>query len=160
MNGISNREDDTSNLEKLEIQPVKLGLPELKEIGAKWLVDMATYISNNPWMDSFFGFALLWNARIKGTLGGLLEVDRQYLLPVTVQWMIPPLHRKSEHTHDTFVGKLSAYPILFHCNSIPVCGIPRFPITDENLFIYIHGSRKCSKLFWLYCPSSFLDMLM
>ena len=48
MNGISNREDDTSNLEKLEIQPVKLGLPELKEIGAKWLVDMATYISNNP----------------------------------------------------------------------------------------------------------------
>lgn len=58
MNGISNREDDTSNLEKLEIQPVKLGSPELKEIGAKWLVDMATYISNNPQMDSFFGFAL------------------------------------------------------------------------------------------------------
>lgn len=113
MNGISNREDDTSNLEKLEIQPVKLGLPELKEIGAKWLVDMATYISNNPRMDSFFGFALLWNARIKGTLGGLLEVDRQYLLPVTVQWMIPPLHRKSEHTRDTFVGKLMPIPSFF-----------------------------------------------
>ena len=56
MNGIYSQqvlaqlEDDTSNLERLELQPVNLGLSELKEIGAKWLVDMATYISNNPQM--------------------------------------------------------------------------------------------------------------
>ena len=43
-------EDDTSNLEELEIQPFNFGLPELKEIGAKWLVDTATYISDNPQM--------------------------------------------------------------------------------------------------------------
>ncbi len=42
--------EDTNNLEALELQPINLGLPALKEVGAKWLVDMATYISDNPQM--------------------------------------------------------------------------------------------------------------
>ena len=42
--------EDTSNMEALQLHPINLGLPELKEIGAKWLVDMASYISNNPQM--------------------------------------------------------------------------------------------------------------
>ena len=43
-------QQDTSDLNALELQPVNLGLPALKELGVKWLVDMATYISNNPQM--------------------------------------------------------------------------------------------------------------
>lgn len=38
---------DTSDLEDIELQPIELGLPALKEVGAKWLVGMADYISNN-----------------------------------------------------------------------------------------------------------------
>ena len=32
----------------MELQPVNLRLAALKELGAKWLVEMADYISNNP----------------------------------------------------------------------------------------------------------------
>ena len=39
---------DISDIETAEIRPIDLGLPALKEIGAKWLVDMASYISDNP----------------------------------------------------------------------------------------------------------------
>ena len=31
-----------------ELEPISLGLPELRELGAKWLVQMAEYISANP----------------------------------------------------------------------------------------------------------------
>lgn len=41
---------DTSDLEDVELQPVDLSLAALKEIGAKWLVGMADYINNNPWI--------------------------------------------------------------------------------------------------------------
>ena len=58
-------EDDTSNLEELEIQPFNLGLPELKEIGAKWLVDMATYSSDNPQM--------IINGFIRSGIAGALD---------------------------------------------------------------------------------------
>lgn len=40
--------EDASDLDAAEVQPVNLGLPALKELGAKWLVDAATYISSNP----------------------------------------------------------------------------------------------------------------
>ena len=39
---------DIDDLEMVELQPIDLGLPALKEIGAKWLVDMASYVSENP----------------------------------------------------------------------------------------------------------------
>ena len=35
-----------SSIEKLK--PIDLGFPILKELGAKWLVEIATYISRNP----------------------------------------------------------------------------------------------------------------
>lgn len=38
---------DINDLEATELQPIDLGLPVLKGIGAQWLVDMAHYISNN-----------------------------------------------------------------------------------------------------------------
>ena len=35
-------------VEATEIQPIKLGLPMLKELGAKWLVKMTDYFADNP----------------------------------------------------------------------------------------------------------------
>ena len=34
--------------EATEVQPINLGLPTLKELGAKWLVQMAEYFADNP----------------------------------------------------------------------------------------------------------------
>ena len=39
---------DMEDLEGAEIQPINLGMPIMKEVGAKWLVGMAEYISDNP----------------------------------------------------------------------------------------------------------------
>ena len=39
---------DLDDLEAAELQPINLGMPILKEIGAQWLVEMAEYISENP----------------------------------------------------------------------------------------------------------------
>ena len=39
---------DLSDLEAAKLQPIDLGMPVMKEIGAKWLVDMADYIIDNP----------------------------------------------------------------------------------------------------------------
>ena len=38
---------DIDKLADVELQPIKLGPPSLKEVGAKWLVGMADYISSN-----------------------------------------------------------------------------------------------------------------
>ena len=35
-------------IDTVEIQPIDLSLQVLKEVGAKWLVEMADYISDNP----------------------------------------------------------------------------------------------------------------
>lgn len=39
---------DLDNLEEAELEPINMGMPVLKEIGAKWLVGMAKYLSDNP----------------------------------------------------------------------------------------------------------------
>ena len=39
---------DLENLEEAELEPINMGMPILKEIGAKWLVGMAEYLSDNP----------------------------------------------------------------------------------------------------------------
>ena len=41
-------EEKDDNLEAAEIQPIQMGMPLMKEISAKWLVDMAEYLSDNP----------------------------------------------------------------------------------------------------------------
>ena len=38
------------SLETVELQPISLNLPCLKELGAKWLVEAASYMSENPQM--------------------------------------------------------------------------------------------------------------
>lgn len=40
--------DPSVGIEEQQLQPVDLSLPALRELGAKWLVEMAVYISNNP----------------------------------------------------------------------------------------------------------------
>ena len=39
---------DMEDLEHSGIQPINLGMPILKEVGVKWLVGMAEYISDKP----------------------------------------------------------------------------------------------------------------
>ena len=39
---------DTDDLEGLELQPIDLSMSVVKEVGAKWLEDMADYLSSNP----------------------------------------------------------------------------------------------------------------
>ena len=39
---------DLEDLVKAELEPINMGMPILKEIGAKWLVEMAEYLSDNP----------------------------------------------------------------------------------------------------------------
>ena len=39
---------DGREVESTDLEPVSLSLPVLKELGAKWLVQMAVYFSDNP----------------------------------------------------------------------------------------------------------------
>ena len=39
---------DMDDLESTEVQPINLEMPVLKEVGARWLVEMVEYISSNP----------------------------------------------------------------------------------------------------------------
>ena len=45
---ISTQLTDEDNVETVELQPINLSLPVLKEKGAKWLVEMFDYIAANP----------------------------------------------------------------------------------------------------------------
>lgn len=40
--------DGASYIENEELEPIDLFVPILRELGAKWLVEMAKYIANNP----------------------------------------------------------------------------------------------------------------
>ena len=46
MNQLEGR--DTSDLEAAELEPIDMSMPVMKEIGAQWLVEMASYIRDNP----------------------------------------------------------------------------------------------------------------
>ena len=56
--------EDIENLEDLELQPINLGMPAMKELGAKWLVNTAQYISDNPQIivNSFYALESLHGA--------------------------------------------------------------------------------------------------
>ena len=64
---------DITDLETLELQPIDLSLPALKEIGAKWLVDRANYISENP---QFIVNGFI-HSGITGALDGTQTVDSE-----------------------------------------------------------------------------------
>ena len=58
-----------NSLEAAEIQPIEMGMPLMKENSAKWLVDMAEYLCNNP-LFIVNGFI---RSGISGALDGLQE---------------------------------------------------------------------------------------
>ena len=66
MKQLEGRDDD---LEAAELQPIEMGMPIMKEISAKWLVDMAEYMSDNPQIivNSFI------RSGIPGAVDGLQE---------------------------------------------------------------------------------------
>ena len=37
-----------NDVESTELQPLDLSLPRLKELGAKWMVEMSQYLAENP----------------------------------------------------------------------------------------------------------------
>lgn len=39
---------EVENFEEIELEPINLSMPVMKEVSAKWFVDMASYISDNP----------------------------------------------------------------------------------------------------------------
>lgn len=39
-----------NDIESTDLQSINLGLPMMKELGAKWMVDMAQYLADNPWI--------------------------------------------------------------------------------------------------------------
>ena len=61
------------NLECTEIQSINLGMPVLKEVGARWLVQMVEYISNNPQfiVNGFVSF------RISSAINGVVEMGAE-----------------------------------------------------------------------------------
>ena len=62
-------------LEESELQPINLGMPVVKNVGAKWLVKMAEYVSANP---QFIvnGFV---RSGITGALDGTMEDDSEHV---------------------------------------------------------------------------------
>ena len=55
------------DVETAEICPINLGMPVLKELGAKWMVEMAEYFGENP--------QIIVNGFVKAGIVGALAGD-------------------------------------------------------------------------------------
>ena len=64
---MSKRLFDESNIRSTYLQPIILGLPVLKELGAKWMVEMSEYFAENP--------HIIVNGFVKAGIAG--ELDRK-----------------------------------------------------------------------------------
>ena len=53
------------DIESAELQPIILGMPVLKELGAKWMVEMAEYFGENP--------QIVVNGLVKAGIAGALD---------------------------------------------------------------------------------------
>ena len=51
--------------ESVDLQPINLGLPVLKELGARWMVEMAEYFTDNP--------QIIVNGFVKASIAGALD---------------------------------------------------------------------------------------
>ena len=61
------RQLEESDIESTALQPINLGLPMMKELGAKWMVEMAQYFADNP--------QIIVNGFIKAGIIGALGSD-------------------------------------------------------------------------------------
>ena len=64
---------DMDDFEAAEIQPVDLSMQVVKEVGAKWLVDMAEFISENPQ----FVVNVFIKSEITGALDQIADSDEE-----------------------------------------------------------------------------------
>lgn len=53
------------DIESAQLQPINLGMPVLKELGAKWMVEMAAYFGENP--------QIIVNGFLKSGIAGALD---------------------------------------------------------------------------------------
>lgn len=60
---------DGRDIKSTKLQPINLSMPGLKELGTKWMVEMAEYFSENPQI-IVNGFV---KAGIAGALGGHID---------------------------------------------------------------------------------------
>ena len=56
---------DDSDVQLTDLQPISLGLPVLKELGAKWMVEMSEYFAANP--------QIIVNGFVKAAITGALD---------------------------------------------------------------------------------------
>ena len=56
---------EVKDVESAKLQPVDLGMPVLKELGASWMVEMAKYFGENP--------QIVVNRFIKAGIAGALD---------------------------------------------------------------------------------------
>ena len=56
---------DESDIQSTNLQPINLGLPLLKELGAKWMVEMLEYFAANP--------QIIVNGFVKAGIAGALD---------------------------------------------------------------------------------------
>ena len=54
-----------NEIESVDLQPINLGLPVLKELGARWMVEMAEYFADNP--------QVIVNGFVKAGITGALD---------------------------------------------------------------------------------------
>ena len=65
------RQLEENDIESTALQPINLGLPMMKELGAKWMVEMAQYFADNPQI-IVNGFI---KAGIIGALGSHMDIQ-------------------------------------------------------------------------------------
>ena len=63
------------DIESTELQPVDLSLPRLKELGAKWMVEMSEYLAENP--------QIIVNGFIKSGIAGALDGEKEQQSDIT-----------------------------------------------------------------------------
>ena len=62
---LSEQLSDESNIQSTDLQPISLGLPVMKELGAKWMVEMSEYFAANP--------QIIVNGFVKAGITGALD---------------------------------------------------------------------------------------
>ena len=62
---VSEQLSDESDIQSTNVQPINLGLPVLKELGAKWMVEMSEYFAANP--------QIIVNGFVKAGIAGALD---------------------------------------------------------------------------------------
>ena len=97
-------------IESTDLQPINLGLPTLKELGAKWMVEMTQYLADNPQM-IVNGFI---KAGIAGALDGHMDIQDE---PENNTDNIDSVNNESDQDDtgdEVDLQMVDKYSMLFH----------------------------------------------